>query len=166
MPVRILVVGAALATGLGLTACSSSSGGTATPVLPQSSAASVNLQSGSATQPPSAAGGGATPVAVPAGGNDFCSRVSAAAAGIEKLGDANVRDLKPYLGELRSLVAAAPAVIKPDVLVLEQIDEQVVNGDRHAQSQLSTPGTAAHLEHFLTWMKSNCPGVLQNLQTS
>jgi hypothetical protein len=101
------------------------------------------------------------------GGGNFCQELTGAAAAIEHLSNAGDRDLSKYVDQLRQVAADAPAAIKADVTVLEQLDEQILNGQKSpGTNPLNSPATAAHLQHFLAWMKTNCPGVLAHLPQS
>lgn len=166
MSIRVLAVGTALVAGLSLTACSSSSGGTAAsaPHLPATAGTQGRATSGTFTPSAPVVTNGA-----PAGGGSggaFCQELTGVAPSLEDLSGLHGSDRQAYLAKLQALVAAAPAAIKPDVQVLEQIDEQIVNGNPQADDQFDTPEMATHMQHFLAWMQSNCPGVLKDVPTT
>lgn len=158
--IRILVAGTALAAGLGLAACSSSSGGTGPATSPTSSqpdsTIAVAPSTGSARQPNNPA----PSTAVADGGGDFCKQVSGSSIDLNAIAHAGATDKQALLDKIKTIVAAAPAKIQPDVQALEKVDEQVLSGKASADSALSDPAVLQHVQHFIGWMQSHCPGVL------
>ncbi len=155
--VRSLVLAGAAATALGLTACSS--GGSGTPPAPSRAGSSAAGRS-SASQPATPTSG--ANAAAPGAGNasGFCTQLGDASQAIQAVGGTSTMPSSAYVAKLRAVVAAAPAEIKSDLQTIEQIDEQIVAGHTAAESSLATPAVLATLRHFLAWMQTNCPGVL------
>ncbi len=166
MSIRIIAAAAALAAGVGLTACSSSSAGTAASTHDLASVAVPPRTSAPATGTSMTSAATSAAVSIAGSGGDFCTQLKGVAPSLQSLSQQGETQRSAYLAKVRQLVAIAPAEIKPDVEVIEQIDEQIVNGNGSADEKFDTPAMAQHMQHFLAWMQSHCPGVLKDVPTT
>lgn len=155
---------AAAATGmlLAMTACSSSTSGSGTGVTTPSSAAASSAAAGSSTVAGSSAP--ATSAAAPTGvgGKDasaWCGEVEATGPAVISAGDPS--KLPPnWQAKAEQLAADAPSEIRSDVQTLISGDEKIINGDAGADS---TPDFLKAAQHVVTWLGTNCPGLMHKL---
>ena len=138
-------------------------------------AACSSSGSGTGAAPPAGGGVGgshhsvtaSTPVA-PVGGSSttaWCQELKAAGDGILAVGGSSTISPSDYKTKLMSLVADAPADIRPDLEVLAAIDEKLADGDKSAESQFGDPTVAAKIRHVVNWLSTNCKGIVTGLPT-
>jgi hypothetical protein len=156
---RIALLTLIAAPPLALAACSSSSSGGHAVDLPGGTHTTVSAPVNSARP-----GGGSTSHAAAGGGSgNWCQELTDAGQSILALGGTSVASPSEFKAKLDALVNDAPAEIKPDVQVLAQVDEKIVDGDTTAENALSDPSVAAKIQHFVSWLTTNCPGVLDGV---
>lgn len=152
-----IVIAAAAAAPLALAACSSSgTAGTGTANLPGGIGRASHPVTTSST--PDSAGGGNSAAA-------WCQELKAAGDGILAVGGSSTISPDVYKSKLIALVSDAPADIRPDLETLAQIDEKLADGDQSAESELGDPAVAGKVRHVVTWLSTNCKGIVTGLPT-
>jgi len=156
---RLLVAGTTLGASLALAACSSSGsaihagGGTAgrPPAGGSTSAVHPHPNSSQPTTPGLGTGAG------------WCGELAHAGDAIVALGGSSTESPSAYKAKLARLVGDAPGDIKPDLQVLEKIDDRVADGDTKAEDEISSPTTTAHVRRVAAWLSKNCPELASDL---
>jgi hypothetical protein len=143
----------ALAASITLAACSSSA---------TTSTGHSNLPSAHTSAAAAKPGGRAT-AATGGSATGWCAELARAGDALVALGGSATEAPSVYKQKLETLVNDAPADIKPDLQTIAQINEKIVNGDPSAESQISNPAVAAQVEHFASWLQTNCRGIVANL---
>ncbi len=149
---------AATLTGvlLATTACSSSTNGSANSITTHNSAADSSAAAGSSAP--------ATSAAAPTGGggkdaSSWCGELEAVGPAVISAG--NPSKLPPnWQAKAEQLAADAPSDIRSDVQTLITDDEKIINGNASADS---TPEFLKAGQHVVTWLGTNCPGLMEKL---
>jgi len=164
---RAILATASLATFLAVSACSSSDGSPGGPSARSTSGpfgGSAGRSTASAAASSSTRGStGNKPVSGGGGTTAWCKELASAGDAIPALGGNSTESPTAYKAKLARLVADAPAELRPDLQVLQQIDDQIADGDTKAEDQITQPATLARVRRLARWMESNCRGVITDL---